>query len=143
MPLIETLAGRILAQEGKPPDTPITLHMTQFVHLKGIKGGEMRYLVVGPSSGSEMLPPGVYAETNIPPAQFNASPDDIGRAIRIIGVIAKHINAQFAEPKQEPRTAKQIRADRENRRRLAMACRFPSSYSPLGGLMFKVKLENY
>lgn len=140
MPSIETLTRGILAQEGKSPDKPITFHMTPFVPVKGIKGGKMRYLVVGRSgpSGPEMLPPGIYGETNIPPAQFNASLDGIRRAIRIIGAIAKHINAQFAEPKQEPRTAKQIREDRENRRRLVMACRYPSSYSPLGYLMFKL-----
>ena len=54
------------------------------------------------------------------------------------GVLVKIAIGKFTEVKQKPRTRGQTRADRKNMRRLVNACRYPSSYSPLGYLMFKV-----
>lgn len=117
---VEALAGRILGQENKPPK-PVKFHMTPFepVPVADMEGVEIRYLIIYPYGPVEMLPVGIYVETDIPPAQFEASPDSIIRAIE------DHINAGVEQKETGP--------DRNNRLRLANRC-----LSPLGYLMFKV-----
>lgn len=131
MPLRE-LATKILAQEGKPlaPDARIpTFHMTPFEPVKRMKGVSIRFLLSGPDGP---LPQGVYVETDsISPVRFEASPK------RIIRAIERHINAGV---KKRKRKGTQINRN-DNKRWLIKKCRFPSSYSPLGFLMFKVVPE--
>lgn len=91
MPSVEALAGRILTQEGKPPDKPITFHMTPFVPVEGMEGVNIRFLIMGPLGPTEMLRPGVYVETDMPPARYKPSPDGIPDAIK--EAIERHINA--------------------------------------------------
>lgn len=128
MPSIETLAREILAREGKPPN-PIPFHMTQFMPVKRMKDVSIRFLLSGPDGP---LPQGVYVETDsISPVRFAAYPK------RIIRAIERHINAGVKK-----REIKRPQINRnDNKRRLIKKCRFPSSYSPLGYLMFKVVPE--
>lgn len=87
------LAGRILAREGRSADQPVGFHIapSEPVPVAGMKGVEIRYLIIGRYGPVEMLPAGIYVETNIPPARYRPSPN--GTSDTIKEALKRHINA--------------------------------------------------
>lgn len=91
MPLIETLAGRILAQEGTKSLDQVKLHITPFRPIEEIEGVSIRFIIVSRRGPVEMLPAGVYVETDMPPARYQPSPNGTPDATK--EAIERHINA--------------------------------------------------